>query len=1086
MGGVNCNSPFNGKAALLVFYGFLFIALNSNLSAQSIAGFFKFNGQNIPLDGNTGISALLLKPSCADLNEFCFEIFSDDEFCEDEFSMDLIIRYNPTDYEFIDLNGFEPFSLSPNPNSQSAIKLTVTSSNFDCGTEEANKYCVTFKPKRRITGSVVPGYIATINVSGDNPETLNFGLNELFAVSPDLVRIVQADGTNTPVKLSDIIDPTASDTDKLIPTSLLDPGDAQVLNVEGDLEIDVNYNFNSNLVTSTFSGINLGPNAKIIIKSGRELGLYSTPVSGCRYMWDRIEVESGARLWVADGLIQDGLAAIVANEMLASSTRIVLQGTEFINNLTGIYTTPLSGSSFHTPGLLFFNRLTFRGTGNPLKPTLVNNVEVAGLAYPYIAMDLSNINSLSITGNGNLVENMANGFRFSNSYINVNNITIENMIQDGVHRNEGIGINTMGYMSSLVMVPSGSVLNNMRIGIRSSEGNLDVKDVTITNVRDGIYSVAAFNKKFNIENCNINATNTGISQITGKPLSGAIANNVINIENSSETGFAGIRMATTGSEDFAVGPHNVITLENAPNGILLSNSRLLNVHDNEILNTNNAMQQFKGIAVNGGMGNIINCNALSTTDDPGFSNGIFLNGSGSTEITCNTPNGFLKGIGVYATNARSQLRGNTLPLSNETGLYYSANASTGLQYIGTDYFGNTWPGAAGPNEYEAYHEGYQLDIVDESRFQVDNKGGTQTQFLPNWDTNSTSTDWFRNRSGDNFVCPACTTSQLNWWDLVSDYDERIADTTWYTYDFSTEQHDLARRQLLWHLDQYGVPSGTATFYGDFQTDMNSEQVGEFYTWEHAWESGLNWSGTAKTQYLSKLYSFDSLNQLIHLYDSLNPSDSILSITRLDYLDQMKTLLDDQILADSAAQAQLLSHIAGSLFTMPSASSYVPGEADMVAYYTLFLMLQGDTLNTSDSTDLAWAAQLCPLEGGNAVFLARELYAYFVDDSVIYDDSTACIPPSPKAEYYNDHEIIAVHSLEVWPNPINEGNILFIENKNDAPSGMYHLIDLHGRIVDLQPMQPQLQWQIKVPSGIYILRATYEDGKTETHKIRIIK
>ncbi len=109
-------------------------------------------------------------------------------------------------------------------------------------------------------------------------------------------------------------------------------------------------------------------------------------------------------------------------------------------------------------------------------------------------------------------------------------------------------------------------------------------------------------------------------------------------------------------------------------------------------------------------------------------------------------------------------------------------------------------------------------------------------------------------------------------------------------------------------------------------------------------------------------------------------------------------------------------------------------------------------------------------------------AYFY----IYDDNTACIPPSAKSDFGTNTDIIVEHSIEVWPNPVNEGNILFLENKNDAPGGIYQLIDLHGRIVDMQPMQPQLQWQIIVPSGIYVLRATYEDGKTETHKIRIIK
>jgi hypothetical protein len=134
------------------------------------------------------------------------------------------------------------------------------------------------------------------------------------------------------------------------------------------------------------------------------------------------------------------------------------------------------------------------------------------------------------------------------------------------------------------------------------------------------------------------------------------------------------------------------------------------------------------------------------------------------------------------------------------------------------------------------------------------------------------------------------------------------------------------------------------------------------------------------------------------------------------------------------------------------------------------------------------ADLCPLEGGLGVYLARSI----LQDNAIYDDETTCAAAFSRSNRNKEEAIepMRVH-FQAYPNPATDQ--ITIEWRNiEFEQASIQLSDIKGNIVKQEKMNANssgnLVWNIKsLKAGVYIL--TLNDEKTKEsfiQKLEILK
>jgi hypothetical protein len=155
------------------------------------------------------------------------------------------------------------------------------------------------------------------------------------------------------------------------------------------------------------------------------------------------------------------------------------------------------------------------------------------------------------------------------------------------------------------------------------------------------------------------------------------------------------------------------------------------------------------------------------------------------------------------------------------------------------------------------------------------------------------------------------------------------------------------------------------------------------------------------------------------------------------------------------------------------------EANQKAINEIYLTTvgrDGDTVTTAQAAVLFDIADQCPMIGGNAVFMARSLYWWKVDDAQGFDDPLLCLP----------HGIIvrsvverAPNAVIVVPNPASEEATLVLDQEQEEPM-TFMLFNTVGKEVkritvpahtlrfpfSTAPLAPALyHFQVRGPSGL---------------------
>ncbi len=147
--------------------------------------------------------------------------------------------------------------------------------------------------------------------------------------------------------------------------------------------------------------------------------------------------------------------------------------------------------------------------------------------------------------------------------------------------------------------------------------------------------------------------------------------------------------------------------------------------------------------------------------------------------------------------------------------------------------------------------------------------------------------------------------------------------------------------------------------------------------------------------------------------------------------------------------------------------------------------QGKTTLSADQTAIVKKiAYQCPLQGGNAVFAARSLYALVED--VNFDDFALC---NTKNDAPTGRSVSKIETgYAVTPNPASDLITVSREVKDNEKEGIWTVFDMSGRIVkswnavgEKQNMSIQ-----ELSEGVYFVSYSLNDIKQFTLKLIKVK
>ena len=216
--------------------------------------------------------------------------------------------------------------------------------------------------------------------------------------------------------------------------------------------------------------------------------------------------------------------------------------------------------------------------------------------------------------------------------------------------------------------------------------------------------------------------------------------------------------------------------------------------------------------------------------------------------------------------------------------------------------------------------------------------------------------------------------------------------------------------------------------------------------------------------------------------------------RIDvYEDSLKNLADSSMVNDSTSYRAVVNKaIILNKFISPSntmASNYVL----MNDIYLNMLKTGVDTFTTDQVSQLSSLANLCPYAGGDAVYMARTLYA-MVDNSAFYDDSVLCPDAggdrSMLFKVPNDTTQQApAEMVMVYPNPAHTVlNLAYFAQTTGTVD--FELIDQLGQLIMQQEVAKGINFERydigSINSGVYHWRLRDSQRIIKSDKLVIIK
>ncbi len=872
--------------------------------------------------------------------------------------------------------------------------------------------------------------------------------------------------------------------------------------IKGILVIDKDITWNG-------MRIQMEEESKILVEANNHLTLEDCYVTGCDDMWQGIEAETYATLWIFESFIESANIAVELNHL----TFFECGDSEFIDNYVGISVGnpfdeelphdalqisqkgQITGCKFYTDDVVPDPYSIHHYSSWPTTPSHIPFDQGFAAIYLGHSAGLNLGEEDGSVANRNKIYQIRNGIISFESDINI------------------YGTDFYDFEGSLsrYKFDQPPVLEVNQHALYSISSNVKMVDNTITDIMIGAYcweSMSTF-----IDNT-IDIKNTGADLILTRGIRTYFNQNLIVDNNEINDGYHGIFLQSS------FGPTSIINNDfdrsvtiDHNSGIEILDARFTPyaiIEDNymEINNGNEsiglALQQVDFIEVND--------NEFYFDEDSGSAGD-----SNGAIVSSLVANSFFRDNDIWAdANYIDEAGNHGMIFTNSVNNAFRCNSidsmSTLFRFVMDCYnthivasalergriaFEISGPGEIGPqrhhgNEWLHHYNnggaiitgGAAIQTAAVSRFWYDDTvTGAEPQYPLDIRPTAVQPDgvWFRFVEGIGYTCATEDP------DISPDPDSlevRILDLP---------QFDTLNDQMTWMmkanvfkmmlLDTSLEDNSTLDSFFDAEAvNPLGKLVSAHFDLNN--RHGIDFKEKQNTQ-----DSILILSNYIAYIDSLlstSPNDSAtwisLRLLKVDTLAQRLESWVDFLNDESSESLDVYQDVSDSL-------SVISTTNDMEEYYQDALLLKadfllGDTLSTSDSSDLADIVQLCPWEGGPAISVAQGLLTFLTDSTMNVEPYDCPVPPSPVISYPDHiHQNDGARITTVYPNPA----IDIVNIRSEILINSVELRDASNKLlITIQPNSTHSSIDVSsFPAGIYFITTSAVEVK-ETQRLILVK
>ncbi len=607
-------------------------------------------------------------------------------------------------------------------------------------------------------------------------------------------------------------------------------------------------------------------------------------------------------------------------------------------------------------------------------------------------------------------------------------------------------------------------------------------------VRDGQYEWV------NITNNRIEARDRGIFAYNNSGYFKEISNNLVEMDLNPLSVGVDIQDALAPIAPFATWAvyNNTVNLTNARYGIFTQAGGSQAIRNNEVNLKNANYSGRTGIRMSGGQHNSITCNYVGGEGAPMTfvdNTGIYTDASPLAEVSCNSVDYTATGIQFWGMSIPTRVGTNDMA-NHGKGLLYGLHPSEGNAFTGDqDHTGNLWSilyqgGTSTPGQNGAMHFGSSPQVIFQSEYIYDDAPNPSygfTVFTPNAPT----ADWFKYYPGTNADCSIvqsnCDEVGRPWYTPLapSGEDESIAQGGLATDGHTdgllyTAQRQLYRRWLQW--------SGlTSTVVDSFALAVGNTSIGQ----REGFLIDLAQEVFPQGSILDELADVETA--LVEITDSLVTVQLAIATCQTNCGGLMQEATDLRVVLDSlarswealvastrSARSQAIAQLQSDLSNLTSTN--VPEQLESQVWSIWLDRLASDSthLTPAQITTLEGIATTCPLDGGEAVYMARAMLSRYTIST--YDDFTLCDPAMPRS---SEGYPLDGKGLTVFPNPSTGTFTLKLANTGQIPERIT-VLDALGQMV-YQAMWAPMSFNhllnlSGLHEGIYVVRLTDVNGQ----------
>jgi hypothetical protein len=820
--------------------------------------------------------------------------------------------------------------------------------------------------------------------------------------------------------------------------------------IKGVLQLNQDRTFNNNLIF-------LLPNAKIAVISNINLTLNQVNVDACKSLGTGIELLPTARLTATSSKFRNCIRAINAH----GSSRVNLKSNSFANNYIGFNAT--SG----TVKLEGFYGNDFFSDAVLLPTTALGPIPGR---KGYVGINLNNFKDFN-SWDGNTFHGLSSGIIAKNSNLNLDNIKMWDIA--GLYADGGTGIRLIGNGSSWTNIGKSATntFTNMTKAIHVSSYGGFIGNCTISQVQTGIHWQNSMGRDKIITENNINALRVGIFSELNEPndCNGRnITNNVINArtgiyakESATNTiDLCGWRIKGNVINGVFSGT-NSLTISY---GIRYSDGFKGEIRANPI--TNN-LPNGRGIEIRMSRETLIASNDCKGSRN-GVSSGIAAISSPNSEINLNMVDGQSAGIFIRDQCDGSYLTCNQM-IGQKNGLQYGTMAlPTAVTLPHDASAGNQWD----DDSFLDFAAKSWAPIGD-IRYEVSTISTPPDPAFTYNPTSISPSDWFypvpeSAGCGTATEEPCGNAEQLYFLNEGISGDFLPASRAWkqafqilLDLDSNSEWVDCASEYQQFQSEHTGTP---IALLAKAKSDMS--RLAPMQSLEYDIYAPMAERAKAKSEQLLLLDKQRAAGEPIDevYYTALHES-YIQVIDSLDAIYDLYKVRMQQDLTQLAMQNEAINADGGVLET----NQKLVNQARIQLFTT-------DTLTTDLFELLTGVAAQCPISGGNAVYEARSMTNWEVENEISYDESICSIVQDRSSQQQ-------VADLVVFPNPSStmihwtwQKDIQDVRLYNALGAVVQAIMETSVNALDISDL----------PAGYYQLVLQSSNGSPKTTPVIILK